>query len=249
MADQGMQSAYRNAAKSVKRALCLLVEEYMQNPNDFFSERELHSAFFRHARPLFPGYSTNDQEYRYSVSCFRQEYNTTYRYKRKTSNSIDDHGQTLSFQRRYENEGSPGSFDFAILAPDFIRDNPLLSVINKDERRRKALRRRVNSRLLFAIEFKMGHIRSSLKLNASECATVIKGMKEDARKCRNESPAVSVLLGFFHDCSTDCDPNVWIREIEEEHGLAPSNEITSRCWIYLIFPNRICKSNSAPEIP
>lgn len=234
--------------QSVIIALERLISEFHLNPHDFFSERELHSRFYCLARQSLPHAVTDDKDNPCEISCFRQEYNTVWRYKRKRNSSGVDEATTLSFQRRLESEGKPGSFDFAIIKPDFVSQHSLLSVINKDERRRRALRSLPTGILQFVIEFKMGHIRSSITLSSTEFKTVIKGMKEDARKCGHEAPEIAVLLGFFHSWPLNYKPDCLIREIEEELLAASDVYPSPESWIYLISSKEVFRSVHAPSL-
>jgi len=201
-----------------------LAERFRRNPNNYFHERELHSTFYQlcrnvfgHARPIDIGSE---------IALFRQEYETIWRYKRK-----DD----PPFSQRYESEGKAGTFDFVILNKNFVESNKLLNIINKDETRRKNIRKKSGAVIDAAIEFKMAHIRTRDTISYSEKSNLKKGMLEDCRKCAREKLPLSVLLGFSHGP----DPNEkesreFINEIQKEFRKYNRND---ELFVFIMTPN------------
>ncbi len=59
--------------------IAALVEDFQQNPRDFFREEELHARFLSRCREAFPRYPTWE---RHEVATVRHHYDTIWRYKR-----------------------------------------------------------------------------------------------------------------------------------------------------------------------
>src|ERR1700694_2132145 len=105
-----------------------LVEVFQANPLHFFHEKELHLAFSGIAREGSSTASTTDGQ---TVHLLRQDYNTLWRYRRKGLNG---------FAIRFDGEGGVGAIDFALLRKEFVETNDYLTVMNKEEPLRRALR-------------------------------------------------------------------------------------------------------------
>ena len=209
-----------------------LAERFKRNPTNFFHERELHSIFYQlcrnelgHARPI---------DVSSDIALFRQEYETIWRYKRRDN---------PPFSQKYETEGKAGTFDFVILNKNFVESNKLLYIINKDEKRRKNIRKKFGTIIDAAIEFKMAHIRTGDTISYSEKLNLKKGMLDDCRKCANEKLPLSVLLGFSHGPDPDeKESREFINEIQREFRRYNSDD---ELFVFIVTPDHIVSNYNA----
>ncbi len=169
----------------------LLIQKFLENPRNFFHEKDLHSVFFNLCSGKLGTARPNDAIY--SIDLFRQEYNTIGRYKRKDTGGI-------AFDKSYNNEGYPGSIDFVLLNEDFVKNHNFLEVLNKDESRRALIRNfeDKNSKIDIGIEFKMAHCTKKDFINIGEVNTLKKGLLEDCRKLALERIPIVYLIAFSH---------------------------------------------------
>ena len=201
----------------LERLIRELVKIFQANPKNIFHEKQLHSIFYYICHGQFGSVLTQDN---YGpVELFRQEYNSIYRYSRHDA---------PPFSKRYV-DGTPtisgriphsAEFDFVILNKKFVASHELLTVINKDEVRRRHLRTEKQTQAIdIGIEFKMAHIRSSLNVNPGEINILIRGMLEDARKLALERIPEAFLVGLSHGPLPDEEEAQNIVTIcQEEYG-------------------------------
>ena len=123
---------------------------------------------------------------------FRQEYDTIWRYKRKDNPPFDE---------RYTEVGTPACIDFVILKKKFVKEHDLLTVINKDEDRRKAIRPEniSNPAIDVGIEFKMSHWTKKLSIEKAGINQLEKGLLEDCRKLAQECIPDAYIIAFSHE--------------------------------------------------
>ena len=119
------------------------VNKFREHPCIFFSEMDLHSYLYHCLYTTRFEAKTRDGV---TTSCLHKEYPTNFRYSKKT---MEDYGLSK--------KGVRGHFDFAVLNPQFIQENRLASVENKnvgDPEARSKNADKVRNELLAAIELK-----------------------------------------------------------------------------------------------
>lgn len=161
-----------------------LFQSFKENPQNFFSEREIHCLFWEKAKDAFG--SAPAREGVKAIRLLRHEYESVWRYKRKNK-----------FEEKYSNEGSTAAFDFVVLKKSFVESNDHLTVVNKDEPKRRSLRN-LDGIFDLVIEFKMAHHRNQGKITQSQEDAYLRDMILDARKCAQEKPGTAVIIGLSH---------------------------------------------------
>ncbi|MBS0210331.1 MAG: hypothetical protein JSS27_15405 [Planctomycetes bacterium] len=167
-----------------------LAHRFRQDHRNFFHERELHAVFFSLCRERDVKVETQDGV---PVHRFRHEYDSFWRYRRSRSDS---------YNQRYSDEGTTACFDFAFLNDNFVRNHSLLTVINKDELKRIAVREEIQSGAPHpvdaAVELKMAHFRSHDVVTHGAINRLGYGMAVDAVKIAVEGIQLGYVIGFSH---------------------------------------------------
>ena len=176
--------------QTLERKMALLIQQFAEDPYQLFHENEVHAVFFGLTRE--PVGAATPRNHQRPVHLLRHEYDTIWRYSNQEG-----------FRTRFADQGTTACLDFAVLKEEFITANDLLTVINKDENRRKALRRQatgqdcIDSPAIHAgVEFKMLHVRTAIEVMGDE--GFVKEMHRDSRKLGLEGIAHAYVLGLSH---------------------------------------------------
>ena len=175
--------------KLLKTKIRILIDEFCKKPNNYFHEREIHSFFFNLCQSHFG--EANPKDCGTAVNLFRQEYETIWRYKRRDE---------IPFDKKYTNVGTTGAIDFVILNEDFVKEHDLLTIINKDEKRRNIIRHEniTIPAINVGIEFKMAHWRTTLSIENGAMNKLKAGLLEDCRKLAQERIPHVYTIAFSH---------------------------------------------------
>jgi hypothetical protein len=138
-----MSEAELGFSKLISSGIRKTVNKFREQPHIFFSETDIHSYLYHCLYSTRFEAKTKDGV---TTSCLHKEYPTNFRYSKET---MEDYGLT---QR-----GVRGHFDFAVLNPQFIQQNSIATIENKNIRETEAKAKskdKLKNELLTAIELK-----------------------------------------------------------------------------------------------
>lgn len=174
-------------ATFIRLQLDALTWLFRREPENFFSEKDIHASFDARCRghfgTAFPLGSMS------GIDLFRHEYNTIWRYRRANG-----------FRERYSTEGVAGSVDFAVLDRGFVEANSMIVVRNKNEGYRDLLRSAAafSPAIVAGIEFKMAIARADAGVGCAAISQLRDGMLEDCRKLAHERVPFAYVVAFSH---------------------------------------------------
>lgn len=184
-----------DASRKIEDKLHSVLELFLKDPLNYFSEYELHPEFYGLCRGDFGDALPRGGDK--PLKLFRQEYNTIWRY-------IGDNENPYPFARRYVDRGIPGRLDFAVLRREFVEKNTHLMVVNKDENRRRGLRLSVqddgpvtSAAIEVSVEFKMLHVTKEMWVTDG-VGKFQEAMEADSRKMALEGIPEAFAVGFSH---------------------------------------------------
>jgi hypothetical protein len=138
-----MSEAEAKFSELVNDGIRKTVTKFREHPRIFFSEMDIHSYLYHCLYSTRLEAKTKDGV---TTSCLHKEYPTNFRFNKET---MEDYGLTK--------KGVRGHFDFAVLNPQFIQENSIATVENKNIRGTETKSKsedKLRNELLTAIELK-----------------------------------------------------------------------------------------------
>ena len=110
------------------------------------------------------------------------------------------------YQDRHMANGNTLEIDFVLLRDAFIAENPLLTVVNKNELVRQVVRQPMvddadilSPAIQMGIEFKMAHVTDAGGIGVGQSNQLQTSMLQDCRKLAHERAVRARLLAFIHE--------------------------------------------------